>query len=279
MKIKFWGARGSIPVDGKEYLKYGGATTCVEVTSKSGDIIVIDAGSGIWGLGNKLLKDNMLSINLIFTHSHWDHILGFPFFKPIYFKKTKLNIFGCPFAQASVKKLISKTMEPPNFPVDFSKVAADINFHGACEKDFSIGPIKISPIVLSHPNMGIGYRFTEDNKSFVFLTDNELGYRHEGGGNFDDYVKFSKDADLLVHDSEFTEEEYKRTETWGHSTYNDAFKLAVEANVKKFGLFHHNQERVDSQLDEILDLCKLKIKKEKSGLECFGVSKGMEVCL
>lgn len=279
MLIRCFGARGSIPVSGKEYLKYGGDTTCIEIRTGDGEIIIIDAGSGIRRLGNRLLLEKRNKLNLIFTHTHWDHILGFPFFKPIYVKGVKMDLFGCPFAQNSVKSMLSKSMAPPNFPVDFDDVAAEFTFHGLCEKAFSIGSVTVTPILLSHPNQGLGYKFTEDGKSFVFLTDNELTFKHPGGLDYPDYLKFSKGADLLIHDSEYTAEDYKRMKTWGHSVYNDSLRLALEAGVKKFGLFHHNQERVDSAVDEIVNDCKRIINDQKSGLECFAASQDMEISL
>ena len=136
MIIKCWGARGSIPVSGKEYLKYGGSTTCVEIITKNDGIIIIDAGSGIRKLGNKLLKEGRRTYNMIFTHPHWDHLLGFPFFKPLYEDGTVLNIFGCSRTQNSLKKMISPIMTEPNFPVGFETIKSVLSFNGACEGSF-----------------------------------------------------------------------------------------------------------------------------------------------
>jgi phosphoribosyl 1,2-cyclic phosphodiesterase len=203
--------------------------------------------------------------------------MGFPFFQPIYFTKTRIIMFGCPFAQASIKQIISKIMAPPNFPVNFEDIRADIIYHDACEESFTIKSMSITPIPLSHPNQGLGYRFTEDGKSFVFLTDNELTFKHPGGVDFQDYCDFSAGADLLVHDAEFTEEEYKKTKTWGHSVYRDALRLALEAGVRKFGLFHHNQERSDEGVDEIVADCRKIVANNNGDLECFAVHQGMEI--
>ena len=278
MIVRFYGARGSIPVSGKEYLKYGGNTTCLEIRTKDDEIIIIDAGSGIRTLGHRLISENRFQYTMIFTHAHWDHIMGFPFFQPIYSTKTRITMYGCPFAQASVKQMISKIMSPPNFPVRFEDIRADIVYHEACEEPFAIKSMSIAPIPLSHPNQGVGYRFTEDGKSFVFLTDNELTFKHPGGADFQDYRDFSAGADLLVHDAEFTDEEYnKRTKTWGHSVYRDALRLALEARVRKFGLFHHNQERSDEGIDEIVADCRKIAAGSNKNLECFAVHQGMEI--
>jgi phosphoribosyl 1,2-cyclic phosphodiesterase len=280
MIVRFYGARGSIPVSGKEYLKYGGNTTCLEIRTKDDEIIIIDAGSGIRTLGHRLISENRFRYTMIFTHAHWDHIMGFPFFQPIYFAKTEITMYGCPFAQASVKEMISKIMAPPNFPVKFEDIRADIIYHEACEEPFAIKSMSVAPIPLSHPNQGVGYRFTEDGKSFVFLTDNELTFKHPGGVDFEAYRDFSAGADLLVHDAEFTDEEYnKRTKTWGHSVYRDALRLALEAGVRKFGLFHHNQERSDEGIDEIVADCRKIAAGSNDKLECFAVCQGMEIKL
>ena len=277
MIIRCWGARGSIPVSGEEYVKYGGDTTCLEIRTKDDEIIIVDAGSGIRRLGHKLLSEKRFQCTMIFTHAHWDHIMGFPFFKPIYLKKTRITMYGCPFAQASVKHMISKIMAPPNFPVNFEDIKADINYHEACENRIRIKSMTITPIALSHPNQGIGYKFVEDGKSFVFLTDNELTFKHPGGVDFQDYLDFCAGADLLVHDAEFTSEEYKKTRSWGHSVYKDALKLALEARVRKFGLFHHNQERSDKGVDKIVEDCHEIIANNHAEVECFAIHQGMEI--
>ncbi len=279
MIIRFWGARGSIPVSGPEYIKYGGDTACIEVRNKEDEIIIIDAGTGIRRLGNQLLAEGRYQYYMIFTHAHWDHILGLPFFKPLYRQETVIHMFGCPFAQDSVEKMIGNVMAAPNFPVNFANVQAKISSRKACTDSFMIGPLTVTPIPISHPNAGMGYKLAENGKSFVFLTDNELAVRHAGGLARSEYVKFSAKADLLIHDAGYTREEYVAKRTWGHSRFLDALNLALRAGVKKFGLFHHNQERTDADIDEIVENCRRRITKKKANLECFAVYQGMEIRL
>jgi phosphoribosyl 1,2-cyclic phosphodiesterase len=279
MRITCWGARGSIPVSGKEYVKYGGDTTCIEIRSKDDDVIIIDAGTGMRKLGNKLLASDKRTYSVLFTHAHWDHLMGFPFFKPIYMKGTRISMFGCPYAQASIKDILAKSMAAPYFPVDFGQLQAEITSHGICEGSFTIGPIRIEPIQLNHPNQGQGYKFTEDGKSFVFLTDNELTLRHAGGAEYQDYVRFAGGADLLIHDAEYTETQYKMTKGWGHSVYTDALRLALDAGVRQFGLFHHNQERSDAEIDQMVDDCRSIVQKENKPVQCFAAQAGMEIGL
>jgi phosphoribosyl 1,2-cyclic phosphodiesterase len=195
------GCKGSIPVLGKEYLRYGGDTPCLEIRTKGDHIVIIDAGSGIRKLGNRLLAEDRHDYTMIFTHAHWDHIMAFPFFKLIYLSGTRIALSGCPFTGSSVREMIASIMTAPYFPVNFEEIEADIRYRETCEETFQIGGMTVTPIPLSHPNQGRGYRFEEDGQSFVYLTDNELGYPHPGSLAYENYCAFAKGADLLVHDA------------------------------------------------------------------------------
>lgn len=279
MLIRCWGARGSIPVSGPEFLRYGGDTTSVEIQTGRNDIILIDAGSGIRRLGNRLVRESTGNLSMILTHSHWDHIMGFPFFKPIYLDRTEISLHGCPFAQDSLRKMISRVMKAPHFPVDFSEIKARIDFSESCDRPFAIGSVAVHSIALSHPNGGLGFRFEENGRKFVFLTDNELSHGHPGGRSFEEYAEFSRGADLLIHDAEFTESEYGKTRTWGHSTYRDALRLALAAGVRRLGLFHHNQDRSDDALEDILGDCRRIIEEHGASMECFALTQTLETAL
>jgi phosphoribosyl 1,2-cyclic phosphodiesterase len=272
MKINCWGCRGSIPVSGPEYDFHGGDTPCLEIRTADDRTIIVDCGTGVRRLGNALLGEGRQELSIVFTHAHWDHIIGFPFFKPIYHAETRITFYGCPFAQKSIKTILAMTMEPPFFPVKLDEVKAEFSFQDSCISDFSVGSVHVQPVLLSHPNQGLGYRFTEGGKTFVYLTDNELGYQHPGGLLYGDYLDFCRGADLLIHDAEYTDEEYRRTRTWGHSTYREALQLALDAKVGRFGLFHHNQERSDGELQGIVDECRRIIFDAKSPLECFALT-------
>lgn len=277
MLVRCWGSRGSIAVSGEQYIKYGGDTTCVEVVSDSGDLIIIDAGTGIRPLGNLLVEEGRhRSINLLLTHAHWDHLSGFPFFKPVYMKDSEIRVYGPQPTQISLKSIISKTMSSPYFPIELEDISASISFLGMGHKNYNIGPVSVSTIPLSHPNQGVGYRLDENGKSFVFLTDNELTYHHPMGLAYEDYVEFARGADLLFHDSEFKRKEYEDTQGWGHSVYLDTLKLAIDAGVKTLGLFHHNQDRTDSEVDEMEAECRRIIKEKGLDLEVVAIGAGME---
>ncbi|MBI4536915.1 MAG: MBL fold metallo-hydrolase [candidate division NC10 bacterium] len=280
MIIRCWGARGSIPVSGREYIKYGGSTTCIEIQTLDDQILIMDAGSGIRKLGLTLLKEARRDLHLIFTHAHWDHLVGLPFFGPIYREGTHIRFYGCPYAQQSVRGIFSGAMQSPNFPVDFSAVKAEIEYGGVCRDAFPIGSVMVTPIPLSHPNQGIGYKVSEEGKHFVFLTDNELSHPHVGGLDFAAYREFSKGADLLIHDAQYTAAEYpQHTKGWGHSLYTDALRLGMEAGVQRLGLFHHDPERTDEGVDAMAGDCQRILEERQSSLECFGVHEGLEIDL
>lgn len=279
MFIRFWGARGSIPVSGPQFIKYGGDTPCVEIRTKNGKIIIIDAGSGLRRLGNSLFSEQVFDYTMLFTHSHWDHIIGFPFFKPIYMAQTSIKIFQMPKYQGSFVKLLSNVMRPPHFPIHFDKLSASLSFVNLSRDIFEIDTMTVKTVPISHPNMGLGFRFEEAGKSFVFLTDNEITFRHRGGLDFDDYVRFTEGADLLVHDAEYEASDYVRTKAWGHTIYTDALRLAIKAGVKSFGLYHHNQDRPDSQIDEFVEDCRRICNDQAVNINCFAVYQDMELIL
>jgi len=274
MYIKCWGARGSIPVSGEQYLKYGGDTTCMEIRTINDEIIIVDAGTGIRRLGNKLIKEKSSKYNMLFTHAHWDHLMGFPFFKPIFSSKTRMNIIRCPHPGKYAEEMMTRVMSPPNFPIKYEDIKALITYEKGCPNGFFIDTLKIDPINLSHPNSGCGYKFTENDKTFVFLTDNELGHIHPWGKTLDEYVQFSKNADLLIHDCEYSDEDYKKRKEWGHSSVSQAAELAKKACVKKFGLFHHNQDKSDDDVECLVDSVKELLKDTDT--EVFGVKADME---
>lgn len=279
MYIRCWGSRGSLPVSGKQFDRYGGDTTCMEIRSKKGDVIVVDAGTGIHGLGLKLAKARVRKINLLFTHAHFDHIMGFPFFNPIYQKGVRLTVHGCAFKFQSYKNILKGVMCAPYFPVELNNVAARLDFKNHGHQPFTIGTITVRPIFLSHPNGGLGFRFEEDGASFVFLTDNELGYHHQGGRSFQQYAEFARGANLLIHDAEFSERDYPFNRGFGHSVCSDVVKVGIAAGAQCLGLFHHNRERTDIQVDALAARAKKLIFKNKSGMKCCAVGNTFEITL
>jgi phosphoribosyl 1,2-cyclic phosphodiesterase len=255
MKLTVWGARGSIPVSGPEFDRYGGDTTCVCLETSAGDTVILDAGTGLRPLGNRLLQENRDTFHFVLSHAHWDHLLGFPFFKPLYRDGITIHIHGCTYAQQSIRTFLSEVMQPPFFPVTLDDVHAELLFDNECTPEFSVANLCCESIPLSHPNNGYGFRFTEGEKSFGFFPDNEFTYAHPGGKKFNDYVAFLRGVDLLIHDAEYLPEEYESySRGWGHSVYADTVKLAVEAEVNRLLLWHLNQDRMDDGVDALVEL-------------------------
>ncbi len=284
MTIKIWGCRGSIPTPGLATLRYGGNTTCLEIRTSLPEVIIVDAGSGLRNLGKALRQDETVTdLRFFMTHAHWDHVVGFPFFEPAYDERYTITFCGGSHGHECFRKSLSRQMQAPFFPVDFSMVKATFKTrctqahgeHGTCR----FGQLEVYPVPLSHPNGGHGYKFVEAGKSFVFLTDNELGLQHVGGLSRSDYVDFCRGADLLIHDAQYTDEEYTHTRGWGHSTYADTVDLAMAAGVRRLGLFHHDPDRADDDLDRQVDKCQQRIRAAGSSVACFGCVEGMTITL
>lgn len=279
MYIRCWGSRGSIPVSGPEFNKYGGDTTCIEVRSSRGDIIIVDAGSGIRSLGYKLQKEKTKIVHQLFTHVHYDHTIGFPFFTPAYSHDTRLSVYGLPFMNSTFKETLHGIIQPPYFPVDLLNFPAQITFKDIGKRSFSIGPIKISTIFLNHPNGGLGFKFQEKNSTFVFLTDNELADQRPGMLQFADFVDFCAGADLVIHDAEFDMKEYALFKGYGHSTYPEVIDLGIAAGAKKMGLFHIHSHRTDKEMDTMVIKAKALLNKRKASMQVFGVGNKFEINL
>lgn len=284
MKIKIWGCRGSLATPGRQTLRYGGNTTCVEVRTREEGVIVLDAGSGLCNLGRSLVAEHDLAhLVMLFTHAHWDHLCGFPFFDPAYVPQCQIMLCGGPDAQQSLRQYLGRQMEPPFFPVPFDHLRARIDFGCGCGRpcggritSMAGGP-GCRSIRLNHPNGGYGFKLEEDGKVFAFLPDNELGFHHENGAGFADYVDFCRGADLLFHDAQYTDSEYSRTRGWGHSSYADALRLAAEAGVKRLGLFHHDPTRTDDDLDQQVEWCREQLRKTGSPVDCFACAEEMVI--
>jgi phosphoribosyl 1,2-cyclic phosphodiesterase len=266
-----------LPTPGKFTVEFGGNTTCFQVDGSAGELVIIDAGSGIRPLGQHLVKnDHRKNFSLLLTHAHWDHLMGFPFFIPAYFKTYEMKIYGDFGASKKLKEVIAHQFKAPYFPVKFRELQAAISFVELTPRPIKIGEIKVETVKLSHPGGGTGYRFTDKNKKFVFLTDNELGYSHSEGYSFAKYVQFAKGADLLLHDAQYTQEEYDRlNKTWGHSSFDQAYELAVQAGVKQLGFCHHDQERTDAMLRRL----EKKFAHKKSKIKVFAVREGSAISI
>ncbi len=250
MKIKFFGTRGSIPVASKETQKYGGNTTCLYVESNQGDSIIIDAGSGIRELSAYCVEKKLRDLALIFTHYHWDHIQGIPFFTPAYIKSTNLNIYG-PDKETKPQDALMHQMMRPFFPTVTWNDMVSKSTYFELKKKFSVGSVTIETIPTNHPNYTLGLKFSEGKKCFVFLTDNEL-FAKDCITPYKKFVEFIKNANFVIHDAAYTEEIYQSKLGWGHSTYQQVMKLAVDSGVSHVIFTHHDPPTTDKAIDKIL---------------------------
>jgi len=252
MEIRFWGTRGSIPAPGPQTLEFGGNTTCLEVVLDSGRRIVIDAGTGIRVLGDHL-KTTVASVrmHLLFTHNHWDHLIGLPFFPPIYRGDSEIMVDGWPLAFQALRRIFDDHMGDGFFPVAFDQLKSHFTFlNQIARQPLVLDEVTIDAIPLNHPQGCLGFRFREAGHTMVFITDNELGMN--GDHRFSDFVRFVEHADLLIHDAQYLPEEISSHRGWGHSTYEEAVRLALEAGVKTLLLTHHDPSRTDEQVRDIV---------------------------
>ncbi len=268
MKIKFWGVRGSIPCPGPETVKYGGNTSCLQVLGGQ-EIIILDAGTGLRKLGLELsAQKRPLRIHLLLTHTHWDHIQGFPFFTPIYFPGNELFVYGPRALEKSLEEALMAQMQYSYFPVRGVELAARVRFTELGEETFSIGDVEFATKSMNHPIRVLAYRFGHKGHSAVFTGDNEPYYdvlaerapRSDTGvqrrSEFisecnQRVVDFCRKADLLVADAQYTDAEYKTKRGWGHSSVSHVLALARDAGVRALAIFHHEPEYDDRTLDRI----------------------------
>jgi CheY-like chemotaxis protein/phosphoribosyl 1,2-cyclic phosphodiesterase len=285
VKVKFWGTRGSIPTPGPRTLRYGGNTCCVEVRCGD-DIIMLDCGTGAREMGHALaeeFKGRPMCLHIFMSHTHWDHIQGFPFFIPAYASGTRLNLYSLRGADKSLEKVFTGQMDANYFPVSLNDMNARLKF---VELD---GPIKIGSMIithnrLNHPGLAIGFRIQAGPKSVVYQTDHETYSRLLGPSEHNrkldrEVTEFSRNADLLIREAQYTEEEYISKRGWGHSTFFDALETAHEAGVKQLAIFHHEPMRDDDSLDRMMARCHERMKERGMTFRLFASADNMQVTI
>lgn len=250
--IHFWGVRGSIPCPGAETVRYGGNTPCIEMRV-GGQRLIFDGGTGLRVLGQYLLGQMPVKANLLFTHSHWDHIQGFPFFVPAFIPGNRFHIYGAIAPNGStIEQRLNDQMLHPNFPVPLQIMAAQLEFHDINIGDvLEFGEVKVNTALLNHPGEAVGYRVSWNGYAAAYVTDTE-----HLPDRLDDNVLFlAHNADVLIYDATYTDEEYHSPKSskvgWGHSTWQEAVKVAKAANVKRLVIFHHDPLHNDDFLDNV----------------------------
>jgi phosphoribosyl 1,2-cyclic phosphodiesterase len=250
--VHFWGVRGSIPCPGPNTVRYGGNTPCVEM-QVGGKRLVFDGGTGLHVLGQSLLRQMPTEAHIFFTHSHWDHMQGFPFFTPGFVKGNRFSIYGAIAPDGStVEQRLNDQMLHPNFPVPLQIMQADLNFCDVTPGEaIKIDDILVETAPLNHPGEAVGYRVNWHGGAAVYVTDTEH-YRDRLDENI---LWLARDADILIYDSTYSDEEYHSPKSpkigWGHSTWQEAIKIAKAANVKTLVIFHHDPAHDDDYLDQV----------------------------
>ncbi len=278
--VRCWGTRGSIPTPGPETVRYGGNTTCFEVRY-GGVRLIFDAGSGIRSLGMNVVEKGPDTIHIFLTHFHWDHIQGFPFFKPLYDPEDSIRIVGPKQKDMDVQNLFAGQMGPIYFPVPFRVVAAEMRFEHLNEGSYEVGDVQLEVMRLKHPSFVIGYRIRVGGRTICFIPDNEMdGDASEVGDGWAERIRdFVGGADLLVHDAMYTVEEYPNRVGWGHSTFGQSFRQAEDGGVKRLLFFHHDPTRSDDELDAIVSRVRDDALSRGSSVEMEAAVEGVDIRL
>jgi phosphoribosyl 1,2-cyclic phosphodiesterase len=284
LTLRFWGTRGSIPSPGLATARYGGNTPCVEVRTADGRLVILDAGTGIRELGRSLMQranGHGVEGDIFLTHAHWDHIQGIPFFAPLFHRGNHFTIWGSRSLQTSIDRVVRDQMSPVVFPVSFEELQARIDFQELAEERRAGSGYDVAAMAVRHPGGALGYRFTESNETgggLVYVSDNELNSaaRYDTPREWrSKFVEFVRGAAVLVHDTMYRADEYSNFVGWGHSTYEDAVEVALEASVDRLVLFHHHPERTDDEVDRCVASCRELVQARGARLDVIAAAEGM----
>lgn len=295
--LRFWGVRGSIPTPGPGTVFYGGNTTCVEVRA-DGQLIILDSGSGIRLLGQQLVeefKGRSLELSLLLTHTHWDHIQGFPFFAPAYVPNNSVRITGYEGYRKGLESTLAVQMESTYFPIGLRQLPSSISFLEQREMEFQVGPVRVRTIFANHPSVCVGYRLDTSTGSVAFLPDHESYARmrlhpRAGGGKgqeTQDYcraedqklIEFLRGVDVLILDSQYDEAEYQTHIGWGHSCYEDSVATALAAGAQRLFLFHHDPTHDDARVSRMVGHARELVASHHGTLTVEAAREGLEVPL
>jgi phosphoribosyl 1,2-cyclic phosphodiesterase/CheY-like chemotaxis protein len=296
VKVRFWGVRGSIPTPGIQTAMFGGNTSCVEV--RAGDqVIILDAGSGIRALGQQLMREfkgKSLDITMLVSHTHWDHIQGFPFFIPAYNPKVNVRIVGYEGAIHGLRGALFEQMQSAFFPVGLNQMASHVTFEELSEMEFELGAVKVRATFANHPGICLGYRLTTAEGDIVYMPDHEAYERHEAERQKvsgerstpsleyarlqdEKVIEFMRDADIVITDSQYDAVEYPTRLGWGHTCADDAVELAMKAGVKHLFLFHHDPDHHDEKMVAMIAAAEARVVQAGSPMIVSAAREGAEI--
>ena len=289
MQVRFWGTRGSIATPGPDTVRYGGNTSCVEVRTQGGTLLVLDAGTGLRPLGDALAAagDAAHHGHLLIGHTHWDHIQGFPFFAPLFKAGNQWDVYAPRGFGASLRETLAGQMQYTYFPVSLDALGATIRYHDLVEGGFTIDDVRVTARYLNHPALTLGYRVEADGVTVVYASDHEchsqastalgkplaqvLAEMHPGDRRHCDFVA---GADLLIHDTQYTAAEYPAHVGWGHSTVEYVVDLAMAAGVKRVALYHHDPRHDDAAVDAMVAMARQRVRDAGGTVEVFAAAEG-----
>jgi CheY-like chemotaxis protein/phosphoribosyl 1,2-cyclic phosphodiesterase len=294
MYIRFWGTRGSLAKPGPTTLRYGGNTSCVEIRTADGTLVVLDCGTGAHGLGQALLAsgEHPLRGHLLITHTHWDHIQGFPFFAPLFIPGNSWDLYAPGGLGQHLEATLAGQMGYAYFPITLAQLGATIRYHDLVEGSFDLDGVRVIARYLNHPALTLGYRLEVGGMALVYATDHEPHSRHlpnasnlAGTASADSpvhqedqgHIDFLTGAGLVIHDAQYTAAEYLQKAGWGHSPVEYTVDVAVAARAKRLALFHHDPLRDDEALDRLVDVCRQRVAACDGELDVFAAAEGQVI--
>ena len=275
MQVTFFGVRGSTPCNGDDIAKYGGNTSCVAVSVPGEAPLFFDLGTGARYFGGTQPHDGTFRGTCLLSHLHWDHILGLPFFTPLQRAGSELDVYAPAQDDGrSVSEVIESVIRPPLFPISIDQLPGTVRFHDTADADFKLGEIEVKSRLVPHVGPTLGYRIEWKGRSVAYLSDHQQPY--DGSFSISDGARdIAEGVDVLIHDSQYTNNEFALKATWGHSTIDYAVWLAQHCHVGRLALFHHDPSRSDAALDEILR-CAI-VAGGRRGVEVFAASEGLTI--
>jgi phosphoribosyl 1,2-cyclic phosphodiesterase len=285
MLVRFWGTRGSIAKPGLSTARYGGNTSCVELRSSSGTLVVLDCGTGAQDLGQALVSSGTSPLHghMLIGHTHWDHIQGFPFFAPLFKSGNVWHIYGPRGIGTSLRESLSGQMQSIYFPITLKDLAATLYYHDLVEGALDVGDIHVTAQYLNHPALTLGYRLEADGVTVVYSTDHEphTSPRVETeaplAGQDERHARFLANADLVIHDAQYTASEFPAKRGWGHSSVEYAVQAAVSVGVRRLALFHHDPMRNDDAVDRLVAGARDLVAQAGSATEVFAAAEGQVI--